>query len=76
MTINPRSRTGAKTALRVPTTTWTSPCRMRCHSSNRSPDGEGAVHHGDFVAELVIKARGHLRRQRNFRHQHNHAAFR
>jgi hypothetical protein len=35
--MTPKSRTGAKTAERVPMTTRASPRRMRPHSSKRSP---------------------------------------
>ena len=68
-----RCSSGANTAERVPTTTSTSPRRMRCHWSWRSPSERPLCWMATRVAERLAEQRGDGRGQGDLRHEHQHA---
>ncbi len=69
-----RCASGANTAERVPTTTSMSPRRMRCHWSWRSPSDRPLCWMATRSPNAVAEQRRDRRRQRDFRHEHQHAA--
>ena len=68
----PRRGSGANTAERVPTTTSTSPRRMRCHWSWRSPIESALCWMATRSPNDVAEERRHRRRQRDLGHQQQH----
>ena len=66
----PRFASGAKTAERVPSTTFASPRRTRHQASSRSRFSQPAVQQSDLLSESRKKQGLHRRGQRDLRHQH------
>ena len=64
-------RTGAKSALRAPMATSTSPARSRCPHRVALARRERRVEDGDVVAEARAEARDELRRERDLGHEHD-----
>ena len=69
----PRWSIGANTADRVPTTTSTSPRRMRCHWSCRSPSDSAECWMATRSPKRVAQRGRDGGRQRDLGHQHQHA---
>ena len=67
---------GAKTAERVPTTTSTVAAADPLPLIVALAVGQAAVLDGDAVAERLAEQRGDRRRQRDLRHEHQHASSR
>ena len=70
----PSRSSGAKIADRVPMTMSTSPRRMRCHWSCRSPSERPLCCTATRVPNSRAELPDERRRQRDLRHEHKHAA--
>ena len=55
--------TGQKIELRVPTTTWASPSKIRFHSITRSGIGALTVQKRNFFPKSILKSCQKLRRK-------------
>ena len=67
--MRPRSRTGAKTALRAPTTTRASPRRMRLHSASRRDGVSREWRTAQFSPKRRVGGLDHLARERDLGHE-------
>ncbi len=69
--MRPRRRTGAKSALRAPIATSTSPGPEASPHDESLARGQRRVEDGDVVAEARAEASDELRRQRDLRDEHD-----
>ena len=76
--MRPSGSTGAKIAERAPMTMRARPWRILCHSSWRSPADKWLNANGDERLQFAgteprLESLDGLRRERNFRHEHDRA---